>query len=350
MEKAINLFIVGTSYQYISAVNLCLERFKGNEFENHIFYLQNPRLEITDPNAIPELNGSIKPVNPKGKINFYKGISKHKYSRFFFFQENSIFNKFAAFHLKKRGTTICLGPDGLKPYGVFKKNHEFLSIVKDTIKDYKILFQNKMLIRAIILSRYYKYGSTFLIDEIYVQNRSLFNPIKNHSKGRIIELPKLKNTNVLKIAQTMGFDNLKAKMLSRNIIYFNQPFWSDGLVEQEITILKEILKKNPERILFVKLHPSTPKETRLLYSGIEHLSVIDDKSPAEFYLANSSNSIFISGWSTALMHNLGENNKYYYLYPIFKKLGDQILDQITIISFDHINVISNIGHLDFSEL
>ena len=89
-----------------------------------------------------------------------------------------------AYFLKKKGTKICLGPDGTKPYGLFNKKHEMLSMLKDTLNDYKLLKSKGLKLPDLIWSRYYKYGSFKLLDEVWLQYPELFNFKKNKTKKR----------------------------------------------------------------------------------------------------------------------------------------------------------------------
>lgn len=347
MRKHINLFIVGTSYQFLSAVNLSINTYGGNQFENHIYFFKSNRLVISNFELIGTNNTLIKPIDLKNKIEFYKFVSQYNCHRFFFFQENNIINKYAAYYLKKRGTIICLGPDGSKPYSHFQKKHEFISIIKDTVIDYISLFRDRLFLPIFVSSKYYKYGSTSLIDEIYVPYKDLFNHKSIHSKAVVRELPRLTDDIVKKISKTFSFDSLRVENISGNILYFNQPFWSETLIEKEHEILNKIIKNNYNKKLFIKIHPTTPAQQKILYYKITRIIIIDDSTPAEFYLANISNTICITGWSAAIMHNLGVNNKYYYLYPIYKKLEDKVLKQIQPTSFEHIKVLSSVDKVEF---
>ena len=134
-----NLFITFTPYQFISAYNLCKENYHSDEFHNIIYFYKSQKNNYEISERFEDFNGEIIRFEDKIWIDLIILLKNQIFYRFFFFQENSIFNKYLAYHLKKKGTLICLGPDGTKPYGVFDKKHEFLSMVKDTFRDYKLL-------------------------------------------------------------------------------------------------------------------------------------------------------------------------------------------------------------------
>ena len=70
--------------------------------------------------------------------------------------------------------------------------------------------------------------------------------------------------------------------------------------------------------------------------GKSYINVIEDVMPAEFYLKEVSNSIVLTGWSAALMHDINKNsNNYFYLYLLYKKINDKVLSFIFLILFLH---------------
>ena len=343
-----NLFIAGTPYHFITAFSICKELYGTNEYENLIYFFKSENTDYDILETIDDFNGKIIRFKLHSWINLIKKLEHQSFYRFFFFQENTIYNKYLAFRLKKKGAIICLGPDGTKPYGVFTKKHELLSMFKDTFNDYKLLKLNGLKLKTLIWSTYYRYGSLKLLDEVWLQYPELFNAKKNKTKGKIIKICELTVEN-LKLLSNIFHFNDKLLIDKQNIIlYFNQPFFTKALIEKEFEILSLIAMRFPEKKINIKLHPGTNPSVIEKMSHITYINLINDKMPAEFYLGMVSNSIIVTGWSTATMHNISQqNNNSYYLFPMYKKTSDNLLSQMSFVGFPHIKMAENIEELEW---
>lgn len=343
-----NLFITGTPYQFISAFSICRESYATNEYENIIYYVKSEKTDYEVLETITDFNGEIIRFKSNSWVDLIKNLEYQSFYRFFFFQENTIYNKYLAYKFKKKGTIICLGPDGSKPYGLFTKKHELLSMFKDTLSDYKLLKSKQLKLPTLIWSTYYRYGSLKLLDEVWIQYPELYNAKQNKTKAKIIKMPQLKNQNLELLADVFSFKDTQLKDKQNVILYFNQPFFTKALVDKEFEILSQIQKRFPEKNINIKLHPGTNPSIKERMLSIPYLNIINDKMPAEFYLGMVSNSIIITGWSAAIMHDIAQqNNKSYYLYPIYKKTNDKVLSQMTFLGFPHIQMIDSIQELDW---
>lgn len=342
-----NLFVTFTPYQFISAFNLCRELYASEIYENVIYFSKSEKTEYELNEVLNNFNGNIIRFEIEDWPTIIKTIREQTISRFFFYQENSIYNKYLAYHLKKKGTLICLGPDGTKPYGIFNKKHELLSMLKDTWRDYKLLRSKGLMLYTLIWSKYYRYGSFKFLDEVWLQYPELFDAKKNKTKGKIVKLPELKIENIIKLSKAFKFD-CKLNEKEGIILYFNQPFFSKPLIDKEFEILEQISISFPHKKINIKLHPGTNPSVKDKMLGKSYLNVIEDKMPAEFYLKEVSNSIVLTGWSAALMHDINKNNNnYFYLYPLYKKTNDKVLSQISLIGFPHVKMLDNIKELHF---
>lgn len=342
-----NLFVTFTPYQFISAYNLCKENYQSDEIENIIYFFKSKKNSYELSLKFEDFNGEIVRFDDESWLNIIATLKGQIFNRFFFFQENSIHNKYLAYYLKKKGTIICLGPDGTKPYGIFNKKHELLSMLKDTWRDYKLLRSKGLMLYTLIWSKYYRYGSFKFLDEVWLQYPELFDAKKNKTKGKIVKLPELKIENIIKLSKAFKFD-CKLNEKEGIILYFNQPFFSKPLIDKEFEILEQISISFPHKKINIKLHPGTNPSVKDKMLGKSYLNVIEDKMPAEFYLKEVSNSIVLTGWSAALMHDINKNNNnYFYLYPLYKKTNDKVLSQISLIGFPHVKMLDNIKELHF---
>lgn len=340
-----NLFVTATPYQLLTAHNLCYQNFGSDEFQNEIYFLKSEKTNYDFSNSTIENNILVKRFTLQEWPLLIQKLKEEAYFRFLFFQENSIFNKYLAFHLSKRGTIIALGPDGTKPYGVFDKKHEILSMLKDTIKDYQELKTKGLRLPILFFSRYYRYGSFRILDEVWLQYPSLFDDRHNRTKGTIKQLPDL-NVDVLnRLSLLLEFKD-QLKQNKDVILYFNQPFYSKELICREFEILEELLSIFPNKKIYVKLHPSTNPEVKRRMYQMPSLNIIEDNMPAEFYLAKVSDSIILTGWSAATMHKFPSlNNTSYYLYPLYKQAKDKTLSQINLVGFPHIQMVTSLNEI-----
>jgi len=347
-NSKINIFWAYTEYHLLCCLNLALTSFADNDYENRIYYVKGIRRLNYELKPIEGLNGFVQSIEYTKKLAQAKLLKIEKCERFFFFQEGSILDKYLAFYLKKLGAIICLAPDGSKPYAIFNKKHETLSMIKDTVSDYVFLLKNKLILPAFFRSRYYRYGSTRIIDEVWLQQPELFNPNLNRTKGKLIQMPLFELSNMAKIAEAFGLKTENISDKEHILLYINQPLWSEKLVEYEISILLKILDVFPGITINIKLHPNTPSNTISFYRKLDRVNLIKENYPAELYISLIKKSIIISGWSTALMQYNNSNN-YYYLLPMFEQLGDRILSQVKIMPLSHIKVVKSIDEINFPD-
>jgi hypothetical protein len=340
-----NLFLAATPYQLLTAYNLCCLNFSSDEFHNEIYFLKSEKMNYNFSNDLLEKNTFVKRFSLLELPLLIQKLKQEDFFRFLFFQENSIFNKYLAFHLKKRGAIIALGPDGTKPYGIFKKDHEMLSILKDTIKDYKELKSNGFKLPTLFFSKYYRYGSFRILDEVWLQYPSLFDKKHNKTKGTIKQLPDLNVEVINRLSLLLQFKD-QLKQYKDVILYFNQPFYFNELIQKEFDILEGLQSILSDKQINVKLHPSTNPEVKRRMYQMPSLNIIEDNMPAEFYLAKVSDSIILTGWSAATMHKFPtQNNTCYYLYPLYKQAKDKTLSQINLVGFPHIQMVTSLNEI-----
>jgi hypothetical protein len=339
MEKKINIFIVHTEYHFIQSLNITLGLFSDKQYKNHIHITK--RGDKFDNVMDPRLNNNVFikfHIEKESALLVNEILEVKTCYRFFFFQENSIYNRYIAYQLKKKhNAIISLAPDGYKPYGVFKKKHEFLSMIKDTVDDHKKLFKSRLLIAKIFKSEYYRYGSSSFIDEVWLTNIECFNSKRNKTTATLKEINPftLEVCNSLKLYYKLFDNELVGK---KNIIlYLNQPLWTEMLVSREMSFLNDLIK-HFDRNIYLKLHPGTPKETIALYKQIDQLILIDSKLPAEIYILEIKSSIIFSGWSTALI-TYNPSCNYYFNLPLYKNCDAKAVDQMELTILPHIKVI-----------
>jgi len=340
-----NLFIVETPYQLIISISIILFRFFDKEYKNLIFIHISNKKRFNPDVSDKYKNIIFEKIDEKKWVDTISGLRDLELENFYFFQEREIINKYLSYYFKKKGTKICLGPDGTKAYDNFNKSNEFFTMLKDTFIDYKFLISNLLFLPKIYLSKHYRYGSFRLIDEIWLPFVQLFDSNRNKSFGTLYQLPKLEINDLSKIEKILKI-KISPDFNGENcIMYFNQPFWSDSLVKKDAELVNFLSSKFYGKKIYVKIHPSTGEQIINNYRKIPGIILILDNVPAEFYIAKCKNSILMTGWSTCLMYPLEGNNKSYYLYLIFKKLNDPILNQINLTPFPHVKLINDLDEI-----
>lgn len=345
--KKNNIYIAHTEYHFIQSLNLALTQFEGDEFENHIHITKyGSRFDnIKNSSSIQNIQIIFHLEKDMGDI--VKEILEVNYcSNFFFFQENSIYNKWLAYQLKKKyGTTICLGPDGYKPYGLYDKKHEFLSMIKDTIQDHYTLYKNSMLTTTFFKSDYYRYGSSKIIDEVWLVDVGSFDDKHNKTRAQLKKINSFSSDTCGNIKEYFKKTDDVLDGQEGIILYLNQPFWTEKLIRKEMLFLEELSDNFNEKI-YVKLHPATPIDTIAIYNKLKGLILINSNLPAELYMLSITRSIIFSGWSSALMINNATCN-YYFNLPIYKNCGAKAIDQSTLTILPHIKKIINPNQMKF---
>lgn len=341
-----NIYICHTEYHFMICLHIAYVEYLGEDFNNII--------HITKSNSrfnnifIPELTGNItiKIHDKISEVDLVRTLTAKTCHRFFFCQENDIFNRFIAYQLKRKSKSIiCLVQDGYKPYVVFNKKHEYLSMLKDSLIDYKRLIKNKLYSFKLFKADYYRYGSTNFIDEVWLTNVDQFNAERNKCKARLVPIPHFDQTTIRNIEKYFKFSDDDWIERENIILYINQPFWTSELIKKEIGFLHELIQ-HFKRTVYLKLHPGTSNEMIEKYKLIDGLSILTSVVPAEFYILDIRKSIIFSGWSTALITNNSSCN-YYFNLPIYKNCGAHAIEQSVITILPHIRLVHKPQEMTF---
>lgn len=327
-------------------INLALTKYHEEEYQNSIYYWVSDHRLNYPIKQIPYFNGRLIPLYAANRITLIKSLSALQVSSFVFFQESNPLLRYLAFVLKRKGAFISLAPDGYKPYGFFTKKHEGISMLIDTWKGHRFLWGNKLCLTNFELFWNYKYGSSPTIDEVLLHEPRLFNRRVNRTKAHIARLPEWNKRTLELLPIIFGIKQNILPTTSGALFYVNQPLWSEALCDVEITILKEIGALFPDSELIIKLHPHTSEPVIQQYKQLNRVYLIRNSWPAELFMIQLKNSIFISGWSAALLFQVPSNN-YYYLYELFNKVEDKIMKQLNFVSFPHVHTVASIDEVAF---
>lgn len=336
-SKDINLFLPQTEYHFLQSLNIASSNYSDRDCINEIHIMKiKGRINIIEPES-DLYNIKVIIHESKSYVTLIKELISINCKNFFFFQENSILNRFLAYKLRsKYKTQINLAPDGYKPYAIYNKKHEFLSLVKDSITDNLFLLKNKLETSKVFISENYRYGSSSFIDAIWLQYPAIFNKKVNKTKAELKTISDLTKESMRLFERYFTYD-YKIPKNKGIILYLNQPFWTEKLIEKEIEFLKE-MKVIFDETIYIKLHPSTPKETIERYITLEGIEILNLKLPSEFLIPKLNKCIIFSGWSSALI-TANPSCNFYFNYPIYKNCTAKAVDQSTLLILPHIKTV-----------
>ncbi len=337
-----NLFLVHTEYHLLLALKIIYEKFNNVNWNNEILItkLENRFSSLFEVSRLNEVYDNIRFEIHSGPMNklLFKQLIKEDTHNFFYYQPTQIWNNLIASNLKsKRNTTINLVQDGYAVYVKFQKSHEFVSMIIDTFKDYKKVFLEQAIPNKFLISKYYRHGNQWYIDNLWLTNPECFDAIHNQSKAKLEAIIEFDASSISYCVNAFDFNlNIPSDGI---LFYVSQPLWTERMRNAELEFLRSF-EKLYKRTLFIKLHPINKLDGASRYSSLKNIQIINNNVPAEFYLLSLRNSIVLSCWSTALITN-NVFCKYYFTYPIFKKLDAKALNQSDMAIMPHIKLVSD---------
>lgn len=340
-----NVYAVFTEYQLLQAVNIA-SGIKNSENETNIIYIirAGRRMMTIDKEKNHDVNNiTFKFLDNISAKQIEKELLIENAEHFFLFQNTTAITVHLGQIMSNRGAEVSLGPDGYGAYGHFNKRFKILSILKQSVTNNIFLLKNKLISGKVHIFNY-TYGAKKFITNIWVTH-----PDQYIHEGT-------NNINVLKLPELDAFCiDIMKNLFSFNvdfptkdcIYFFNQPLW-DVLLDLEFNFLLEVQKQFPNKKIVLKLHPLTSKEMKNRYKSISGITVIDQDFPAEILILSLKNCIVYSGYSTVLMTE-NTNCNYYFNYPVFKKIGHRVMNQLEIYPLDHIKMIESPSEMIFPQ-
>lgn len=337
------VYVVQTEYQFLQSVNLALNKYDDDCYSNIIYVLRcGKRLSGLDLNCSSQQKLQIHLLENQSPRNIADTILSEDAAHFLIFQGNSPINVFLATVFSKRGVEVSLGPDGYSMYAVYKKEHSFITLIKDSIEANLYLLKNKLFSGKIHRFDYYKYGNHNFIDNLWVTHPKKYVHQADNNVN-ILKLPDLNKKCIEFVEDCFKFN--ENFPIEDAIYYFNQPLKPE-LIEAEMIFLKDVLKKFSNKKIILKLHPLTPKYSLQLYQKLDRLQIIESSAPAEILLIKLKNCIVFTGWSTVLMMENSRCN-YYFNYPIYKNTNVKSIRQSDMIILDHITLVDKPELMEF---
>ncbi len=345
MERKEILIFLHTEYHLMLSTYLIRSVFSDpNQY--HVTIVQfivkgGRRQPIINYGALPvswikiELNPAWRNKNLSTIVKELLAINYHKA---IFFHEFMFVGFYLMDELSRKGSIISLCQDGLDAY-LENVPWSLLKRIKKTLRIYYSLISNGLIPKKLILFNS-RFAFLKIIDELLLTDPEIYINWSNKKLVKIGFEDDIGITETLK--KLFKFNKYGMELSPKSIFYINQPI--DESTEYEINLLKSLRDKFPDAIIYIKLHPKTPKIRISHYKAIVNCIVISTTIPAELYMLTLKNSIIISFWSTASLFYIRTCN-YYWLYELLAEQGIPYR-KVSIIP-KHINVIKSIEMINF---
>lgn len=265
-------------------------------------------------------------------------------TNFFIFNEDEFIGVYLSIVLGRKGTKVCLAPDGLKAYAIITKSALKYRFFR-TIDFYKFLLVNKLSYNFVYFFNIF-YGKGKYTHELWLTS-------PDHS---ILKSKPLKKINIFasksqlewfKKIYNFSFDN---KLKDNALFYISSIVHDNKLVlETEIKIINELQIKFPTSKIYLKTHPRTPKPILEELKKIDDIEIIQDFFPAEFYISELRNSIVLSSFSTASLYN-NEDVVNFWLYPFYQKHIKTFKYTKIVNPTSHIKIINSLESINLNLL
>lgn len=329
------LFIVNTEGQLLTASSLIFEKFnKSTEYQPYLLQVgktgtarfQNEVNKILLTEYYLEIDRNDKELKDE-----LKQLLAINFEKVFIFLEQLSLNVYLVNYFKKKGSTICLAPDGNKPYYSVDKA-ALGSRIQQTIETYKYLFNKGLYyLKPYFLS--WNYAKLRPLDEIWVTYPEAFF---FNNKRKVVGFKVMPNEKV--VNEIVNFFNFKIsdtlKDVEDIIFYTNNILYKQDAYDVEIEAIKNISSKFPNKPFYLKYHPLTPVNQ---IQKFKELGIICfcNSIPAELYIASLKKSIILGFWSTSLMVE-NPDCKFYWLHKYLINEGKMI---------DYINLANPTKHI-----
>lgn len=328
-----NIFLVHTEYHLMLSVNLIFDKY--TDYNNLIYYTKRSS-RLSGDFFSCEKYIRFSPIIDQSSLDIYREMCNVHPENFFYFQSNSATNLYIAYNLHRNGTKISLIQDGLKPYVVWNKSHEFLSMVKDTFLTYKELFSKKMYLYKVMPIYYYRYGRDKFIDELWFSYPEKFPYNTTKTKHK---LPLFSSSSLDFINRLFDFEINKYDLDS--VLIVGQPAESIDIENEDIKIITQIAHVN-NNVLY-KPHPLTQKRHLERIQAIPNIRIVKDGFPVELLMLQLKDTLIISRHSTSMLTN-NPSCRYYWTHRLYPK--SNLTNQLNIINpTNHIIEVEDINEI-----
>ena len=315
MEKVV--FIVHTEYHLMETIGYITHYFPDTMYDIYIYIVSvknGGRIKATDLNFENfKINVVYASYEPNSLFTLHNkrmldGITKLNPDTLFIFTEFHYWKQYLVSKLHKRGCRVILAPDGANVYS--NRTFTFKKEIKYLLRFFAINLTNLTFPPLFINRGKYEYAYLKHIDEVWVDNATIFKNRNNHQVKETLNFGEMDSlTNIKKI---YGANHLKT--LENSVLYIDQPVNDITRLNEIINIINTVANKTKYPV-YVKMHPNSDADAVSIYKK-NGFTILPNNLPAELYIQNLKNSIIISLFSTALFLN-NKTCRFYWIYPIF---------------------------------
>ena len=321
-------FFIHTEYHLLLAINEIISKYSDtNSYEVELILkrsIKSPRLKqdldlsyIPYPVKILEINYDFKQRLSSTEKNDLDAFLNLEFDSFNFFQEQDPISIIFINHYIKKGTTINLFQDGLKPYVANNMSFSIAQVINDIKQNFWIRKNGYPVLNYFSFINCKNYGFVKGIDRLYLTFPKAY---KNWNQLPIENInPEFTTQLIETLKQVFIWDDSMLSERKEIIFFMNQPMHDDGSFE--VKVLEYLQEKYPATSIYIKNHPLTSQIKLNAYKKLKNVKIINSKIPAELFIGLLEDSIVFSVSSTSMFID-NPKCKYYYIFDI--KEGNNI--------------------------
>lgn len=345
MKKRI-VFIIHTEFHLIETISYVLNNYPSADYEVYVFRISTKdgkRLEKyhIQEDAIPGEYHVVRydPGNKYSKEfkDALDGIVKLQPEKLILFDEGQYWFPYLMRKLKISGCTICLAPDGANVYSADKLTCEY--IYKFILRSFLFIYTHRLIPPLWPIIHRHHYGYSKYIDELWMEHSESF---VNYYKRKVCVQP-VYNTDKIRdcVNQVFGLRDLPVDFpKGKSIVFFDAPL-SDAIIDRCQHLMVKMVQRYPDYNVYIKLHPHSSEYSKEQYKNIPGVSFMPNEYPAELYIQNMKDSVFLSAYSNCLF-SYNASCLYFWIYPMFKNL---LPNEVLVNPTDYIHEVSEESEL-----
>lgn len=314
-------FLVGTEYHLILTMGFIHKYY--NEPEDYVtIYRVSPvnstRLNRLDRKELEQYNYKELFVDftCSGDTlkHFLDGIINSHPTHFVFFLEDMFWIEYLISGLRKKKCKVILAQDGIKPYNDMTR--PFKERFLDKLRYIKYSCKHHLFLPFGTPENHYATSKS--IEEVWLEHPEHY---VNHTKKRIIQFKLPEDEEfIIRLNGVFGFNSNNYPYLKeKTIVYFDSNEAYPEFLNRNVWLMSQLKKQHPDRKLLVKLHPAAVGKREEIYNTIGDVVYLDSKYPAELFMANCNDAIFVSLFSTSMFY-YNNKCKYYWVYPLYNDI------------------------------
>lgn len=346
VEKKNIVFLIHTEFHLIEAISYIFNNYLSSGYQVYVYRIATSNSRRLDKYNIQvdEIPGTYRVVRYDAGYMFSRSLKDAlneivslNPEKMVFFDEGQFWLPYLMRKLKRNGCVICMAPDGANVYSADKLTFEYL--YKYIIHSFLFIYSHWLIPPLWPIIRRHHYGYSKYIDELWMEHSDCF---VNYYKRKVCIQP-VYNTDEIRdcVNRVFGLRDLPADFpKGKSIVFFDAPL-SDAIIDRCQQLLINIMQRYPEYKVYIKMHPHSTEYSKELYEKIPGVSFMPNVFPAELYIQNMTDSVFLSAYSNCLF-SYNPSCLYFWIYPMFKEL---LPNEVLINPTDYIHEVSDLSEL-----